>query len=119
MRRRSLVALAITALLMVSSTATADPTSWPQLLQIIAWLQQMDSTLKNINGVVEDIRHKLATVYPDRSVRRIETFFQPVDSIKQELEKLACNWRFTPRVERLRLSLFGKGSFCRSDWNLL
>jgi len=42
-----------------------------------------------------------------------------VDSIKREVETLACTWRFTPRVNRLRLALFGGGSFCRSDWNLV
>jgi len=119
MRRRSLVALAIAAVLMGTSTASADPGSWAQLVQIIAWLRQIDSTLENINGVAEDIRHKLGVVYPGRALQRIETFFEPVDSIKEEIDKLACNWRFTPRVERLRLGLFGGGSFCRSDWNLL
>ena len=119
MRRRVLVATAITAMLMGSSTASADPGSWAQLVQIIAWLQQIDSTLNNINGVVEDIRHKLGVVYPGRALQRIQTVFEPVESVKQELEKLACDWRFTPRVEKLRLGLFGNGSFCRSDWNLL
>ena len=33
--------------------------------------------------------------------------------------QMACTWRFTPRVNRLRLALFGGGSFCRSDWNLV
>jgi len=52
-------------------------------------------------------------------LRKIETVFEPVDSIKREVEKLACTWKFTPRVDRLRLALFGGGSFCRSDWNLV
>jgi len=119
MARRWLAALVVAFVLFGSSGASANPTNWPQLIQIIAWLQQIDSTLKNINGVVEDIRHKLGVVYPGRALQRIETLFEPVDSVKQELEKLACNWRFTPRVEKLRLGLFGSGSFCRSDWNLL
>ena len=119
MARRWLAALVVLVLLFGSSGASADPTNWGQLTQIVLWLQRIDDTLKNINGVVEDIRHKLGVVYPARALQQIETFFEPVDSIKQELEKLACNWRFTPRVEKLRLGLFGDGAFCRSDWNLL
>src|SRR5262249_96385 len=44
---------------------------------------------------------------------------EPVRSIKDEVDQLACGWKFTPRVERLRLALFAGRSFCRSDWNLL
>src|SRR5687768_5032341 len=117
--RRHTAALVVALLLLGSSRVRADPGSWGELAQIIIWLKQIDSTLNHINGVVEDIRGHFAKVYPDAAVRRILTFFEPVDSIKEELEKLACNWRFTPRVERLRFALFDKGSFCRNDWNLL
>ena len=119
MARRWIAAVVVALLLFGSSGASADPGNWGQLIQIIAWLQQIDSTLKNINGVTEDIRHKLGVVYPGRALQKIETLFEPVDSVEQELKKLACSWRFTPRVEKLRLGLFGGGSFCRSDWNLL
>jgi hypothetical protein len=119
MARRCIAVLIVALLLFGSSGASADPGNWSQLIQIIAWLQQIDSTLKNINGVTEDIRHKLGVVYPGRALQKIETLFEPVDSVEQELKKLACSWRFTPRVEKLRLGLFGGGSFCRSDWNLL
>ena len=119
MRRRSLAVVVIGVLLFGSSGASADPTNWPQLAQIIAWLEQIDRTLRDINRITEDIKGKLNLVYPLGSLRKIETFFDPVDSIKDEVEKLSCNWRFTPRVERLRFALFDKGSFCRSDWNLL
>jgi hypothetical protein len=119
MKRRVLAALVVGAMLFGSSTASADPTNWGQLGQIVLWLQRIDGTLRDINALVEDVKNKMQAVYPDAAVRQIRTFFEPVDSIKDELEKLACNWRFTPRVEKLRLALFGEGSFCRSDWNLL
>ncbi len=119
MPRRWVAGLVVAVLLLGSSGASADPTNWAQLVQIIAWLQKIDSTMQSINGLVADIRNKFAMVYPDGSLRRIETLFEPVDSIKDEVEKLACNWRFTPRVEKLRLSLFGNRSFCQSDWTLL
>ena len=116
MRRRWIVATVLAVLLLGSSGTSADPTNWGQLAQIILWLQQIDQTLKDLNVAVDDIRGNLAQVYPEAGLRQIETLFEPVDSIKEEVEKLACNWRFTPRVEKLRLALFGGGSFCRSDW---
>ena len=119
MRRRWIAGLVVAVLLLGSSGTSADPTNWGQLGQIILWLQQIDQTLKDLNVAVDDIRGNLAQVYPEAGLRQIETLFEPVDSIKEEVEKLACNWRFTPRVEKLRLALFGGGSFCRSDWNLV
>src|SRR5260370_22609264 len=119
MKRRWLAGLFVAVLLLVSSGASADPTNWGHLTQIILWLQQIDQTLREINGVADDVKTKLLVVYPDTALRKIETFFEPVDSIKREVEKLACTWRFTPRVSKLRLALFGGGSFCRSDWNLV
>jgi hypothetical protein len=119
MRRRWLAGLVLAVLLLGSLATSADPTNWGQLAQIILWLQQIDRTLRDLNVVVDDIRGNLAQVYPEAGLRQIETLFEPVDSIKEEVEKLACNWRFTPRVEKLRLALFGGGSFCRSDWNLV
>ena len=119
MRHRSLAVVVIGLLLLGSSGASADPTNWPQLAVIIQWLQRIDGTLRGINNITEDIKGKLNNVYPLGSLRRIETYFEPVESIKDEVAQLACDWKFTPRVERLRLALFAGGSFCRSDWNLL
>jgi hypothetical protein len=119
MRRRALAVVVIGLLLVGSSGASADPTNWPQLAQIILWLEQIDRTLRDINRITDDIKGKLNNVYPLGSLRKIQTYFEPVGSIKDEVEKLACNWRFTPRVERLRLALFAGGSFCKSDWNQL
>ncbi len=119
MRRRWLAGLVVAVLLLESSGASADPSNWAHLAQIILWLQQIDQTLRDINGVVDDIRQRLFNVYPEAAVRKIETVFEPVDSIRKEVEKLACSWRFTPRVNKLRFALFGGGSFCRSDWNLV
>jgi hypothetical protein len=119
MKRRSLAVLAILVLLLGPSSSSADPANWAQLGQILAWLEQINQTLARINGLVEGIRTKLADVYPRDVLRQIEIVMEPVDSIKTEVEKLACHWRFTPRVEQLRLALFQGGSFCRRDWNAL
>src|SRR5947207_1630511 len=113
MKHRCLAVVVTTLLLLSSTGASADPTNWPQLALIIQWLQQIDSTLRGVNRITDDIKGKLGSVYPLGSLRRIETYFEPVDSIKDEVEKLACGWKFTPRVERLRRALFAGGSFCR------
>jgi hypothetical protein len=119
MKRRWLAGLVVAVFLFGSSGASADPSNWAQLGQIILWLQRIDATLRDINEVVDGVREKLFIVYPAGALRHIETFFEPVDSIKAEVEKLACAWRFTPRVDRLRLALYGGGSFCRADWNVV
>jgi hypothetical protein len=109
----------ILVLLLGPSSSSADPANWGHLAQIIAWLEQIDQTLAEVNDVVSDIKTKIAEAYPHDVLREIEIVLEPVDSIKAEVEKLACNWRFTPRVEQLRLALFQGGSFCRKDWNAL
>jgi hypothetical protein len=119
MKRKWVASLGIVAFLVSSSGASADPANWGQLGQIVLWLERIDSTLRDINSLVDDIKTRLADVYPDGALRRIETVFEPVDSIKDEVEKLACSWRFSPRVDRLRGALFGGGSFCRSDWDVV
>jgi hypothetical protein len=119
MKRRYLAVPAILVLFLRPSTSSADPASWGQLGQIIAWLQQIDRTLAQIESRVYAMRTKFADVYPRDVLRRIDIAFEPVDSIKAEVEKLACNWRFTPRVDQLRLALFRGGSFCRRDWDAL
>jgi hypothetical protein len=119
MRKRWLVGLVVSLFLLGASGASADPTNWAQLAQIILTLQRIDATLSDINDLISRTKEKIYMVYPEGALRRIQTVFEPVDSIKQEVEKLACSWKFTPRVNRLRVALFGGGSFCRSDWNLV
>jgi len=119
MKRRYLAALAILLLLVGPSTSFADAGSWAHLAAIVAWLQQIDATLRQVNDDVAGIKTVIDDMYPQDVLRQIEIVLEPVNSIKQELEKLACNWRFTPRVERLRLALFQGGIFCRREWNSL
>jgi hypothetical protein len=119
MRRRWLAGLVVAVFLFGSTGASADPSNWAQLAQIILTLQRIDAVLSDVNDLISRTKEKLFLVYPEAAVRRIETVFEPVDSVKREVEKLACDWRFTPRVNRLRVALFGGGSFCRSDWNLV
>jgi hypothetical protein len=119
MRKRWLAGLVVTLFLLGASGASADPASWAPLVQILATLQRIDQVLADINDLADGVKQKFALVYPENALRKIATVFEPVDSIKREVEKLACPWRFTPRVNKLRVALFGGGSFCRSDWNLV
>jgi hypothetical protein len=112
MARRWLAGLAVALLLLGSSGVSADPSNWAQLGQIILWLQQIDQTLKDLNVVVDDIRGNLAQVYPEAGLRHIETLFEPVDSIKEEVEKLAFRVLIGPlkfaqrtKADRARLAL--------------
>ena len=119
MKNRWLAGFVVAVFLLGSPGASADPTNWGQLGQIILWLHRIEQTLAEINDHVTRTWEKLSNMYPEAALRRIQTVFEPVDSIKREVEKLACPWRFTPRVGRLRFALFGGGSFCRADWNLV
>jgi len=119
MKRRYLAALAILVLLCGPSVSSADPGSWAHLAAIVAWLQQIDATLRQVNDDVAGIKTVIDDMYPQDVLRQIEIVLEPVNSITQELQKLACNWRFTPRVEQLRLALFQGGTFCRREWNSL
>ena len=119
MRRGWVAAAALATVLLVAPRAGADPGSWAELAKIIFWLERVDSALRGINDIVDDMKERYFLVYPQQVIRHIETLFEPVDSIKEEIERLACNWRFTPRVELLHRALFQGGSFCRSEWQLL
>jgi hypothetical protein len=57
-----------------------------------------------------DIRGNLAQVYPEAGLRHIEALFEPVDSIKEEVEKLAFRvligpLKFAPRTKADRARL--------------
>jgi hypothetical protein len=119
MKRRTLAAGLVLTLLLSSGVSSADPSNWGHLGRILLWLQAIDSTLQRVNGIADEIKMRLADVYPNAALRQILIVFEPVDSVKKEVEKLACGWRFTPRVEQLRHALFEGGAFCRRDWNAL
>jgi hypothetical protein len=119
MTKRGLAGILAIALLFGSSSASADPSNWAHLGQILLWLERIDATLRDINELVDGVKEKLFVVYPEGALREIRAVFEPVDSIQTELGKLSCAWRFTPRVDRLRLALYAGGSFCRSDWNVV
>lgn len=119
MRIRCCAVFVAALLLLGAQGVAADPTNWGQLTQILVTLQRMNQTLSEINSLVDGVKQKLSIVYPDGALRTIATVFEPVDSIQREVRKLSCSWKFTPRVDRLRLALFGGRTFCRSDWNLV
>jgi hypothetical protein len=119
MKRRLVAATLVLALLMGAGISSADPSNWGQLGRILLWLEHINSTLNRVNMLADDIKDRLSQAYPNAVVGQIDIFFEPVDSVLAEVEKLACDWRFTPRVEKLRTALFAGGSFCRKDWNAI
>ena len=72
MRRRWLAGLVVAVLLLGSSGASADPSNWAQLGQIILWLQRIDQTLRDINDIVDTVKEKLSIVYPNGALRQID-----------------------------------------------
>ena len=76
MRRRWIAALVVASLLVVSPGASADPSNWGQLAQIILWLERIDQTLRDVNDTVDGIKQTVATVYPDGALRTIQTLFE-------------------------------------------
>jgi len=84
--------------------ASADPTILRQLAVIIQWLQRIDGTLRDqqhYRGHQGESSQRLSPglAAQDRDVLRARRSF------KDEVARLACDWKFTPRVERLRLAL--------------
>ncbi len=72
MKRRFLVVVVAFVLLLRPEVSSADPGSWASLGQILAWLDQMDQTLQEIDSRVESIRTKLADVYPRDVLQAIQ-----------------------------------------------
>src|SRR5262249_47055612 len=93
-----------------------DPVKLALLAKIIAALEEANRFLARVNGSVREFRDLQALMFPDRVLDAIQTFFRPVSSILQEIDQLACGWRFAPRVELVRLGLLKRGALCRREY---
>ncbi len=113
-RRRTLVVASTTLVVLAGAPVFADTTV--ELLRVLAVLERIHGTIRNIRGVTEDIRTKLTRVWPDRALKPILTYLEPVQSIQREVAQLSCGWRFSPRMERIRLGVYGGVGFCKREW---
>jgi hypothetical protein len=82
MRHLGLGVFVVGLMLFGCAAASSDPANWPQVALIIQWLEHIDRTLRDVNLIKEDIRGRLNSVYPLDVLRKIEPYFEPVDSIR-------------------------------------
>ena len=113
--KRSRVVMGATVMVLVGGAPLWANTTL-ELLELLASLERMHTTVKNIRGVTEDIRTKLQRVWPERALRPILTYLQPVRSIRDEIQQLSCSWQFSVRMERIRTGVFAGQGFCKREW---
>lgn len=116
--KRRILALTVTILLLSSSgwAFFVDPYTTSILLGIARWLNGIAVTVHNIAGTAEDIRTHLHRIWPDNVIRPIQTYIEPVLSVKRDLERMSCAWRISPRLQLLHRGLFNGGKFCKPEF---
>jgi len=114
MRRKGIITAAVVVVLLVGSPVFANSTV--ELLKILGTLERIHDVIRNVRGVTEDIRTKLSRVWPDRALRPILPCLEPGQAIRDEIQQLSCSWRFSVRMERIRLGLFEGQRFCKREW---
>jgi hypothetical protein len=116
----------VTATLLVAAllAAPAQAQFLPDPVQ-----KKMLEEVKVILKAIEELRLRLQDRLQVRHYNRIRGYafpvplwnpivqrIAPVVSIRRELQRLGCNWRFTPRTADLRRMLDEKLSFCRDSY---
>ena len=112
---KRLVTTVVLMSVVVCLPAFGDTTA--ELARLLAEVQRYYRVVRNIRGVTEDIRTRVRDVWPDRALWPLRQYLEPVTSIRDEVNKLSCGWRFSVRTERLRVGLFQGGAFCRREWH--
>jgi hypothetical protein len=119
--KRVIVAALVAALLLgsLAPPASAGPGEDAVLVQIIAVLRLIHSTLDSIRETVATTRDTLHLTYPLDALKRIGYFFEEVRSIKDEVSALSCGWRFSVRTQRLWKGLFDGARLCKPEFQNL
>src|SRR5215217_4712918 len=118
-KRLLCVALVFLLLVPAASAAVPDPFELALLAEIHKALLDAYALLRQINGYVEDFRDLQQLMYPREVLDQLKMLFRNVDSILDEIERMSCDWRFSPRVDGLRLGLLRKGPLCRDQYRNL
>lgn len=92
-----------------------EPIKIAILIQIADRLQTVYKTLAAVNDKVKSTRNRLEMMFPNETMAPILTVFGQVQSIKDEITKLSCAWRFSPRTESMRLGMLKLGPLCRDQ----
>ena len=121
MKRWAKVVLAMAVAVLAAGPARAqipipNPVELALLADIVRALREAHEFLGRINRTAEEARRLMREMFPTEALQQIRTLFRSVRSIQKEIEQLACSWRFSPRVEGLRLGLLRKGPLCRDQY---
>lgn len=120
MRKRLLcVLLVLVAMVTPAAAQIPDPVEIALLAEIYRALVEVYRILDQINGFVQDFRDLQQTMFPREALDELKMLFRSVNSVTEEIEKMSCAWRFSPRVDGLRLGLLRKGPLCRSEYQRL
>lgn len=119
MRRRLLAIVLVLAL--VSTPALADlfpfdPIKVILLTRIATTAARIYSAVTNMVTVAQEMKERQQVMFPDRVLDRIESYFQDVRSIEEEIARLACEWRFSPRTLQLRDGLLRRATLCKEAY---
>ncbi len=80
-------------------------------------LEAILQALKTINGFAGKVQDRIGMAYPAGVDQAIRTWLEPMFSIQDEMRKLSCDWRWSPRTLRMR-RVFEGGFFCKPDMRL-
>lgn len=121
MKQRLAVPLLLTVLILgsLAPPVSAGPGESAVLVQIIAVLRTMQTTLGHIREAMESTRASLNRAYPFRTLNPILHVFDEVRSIRDEVEAISCNWRFSLRTQRLWEGLFRGTRLCKPEFQQL
>lgn len=117
-------ALTLLVALTLTGTAMAIPIPIPggehgQLAIMLSTLYRIERVIGHMRAIATDIKTKLDDVYPDKVIRHIPIYFEPVKSLQAEIGELSTLWEFSPRVNRLKRALYDGEDFCRDDYRAL
>jgi hypothetical protein len=119
MKKATLAAALTVALAVLPSSAFAvvpDPVEIAFLSEIARAVAEVYKVMRDANKQIRDFRNLQAQMFPRDTLASIQTLFRSVRSLQDELEQVGCKWKFSPRVERIRLGLLRRGPLCRPEY---
>ena len=118
-KRRLLAGLLVLTLVATPAAAglfPVDPIKIVLLARIAATAAKIYSAATAMVSVARDMKDRQQAMFPDAVLGRIESYFQDVRSVEDEIAELACSWRFSPRTLELREGLLRRASLCKEAY---
>jgi hypothetical protein len=122
--KRGIVLGACVAVLVGSPAWTAafpigipfDPFKYQLLGKIAKSAVDIYRSVESILAHAQELKERAETMFPDETLAEIGSVFQQVRSLQEEVEQLACNWRFSEPFRELRQGLLRPGLLCKSAY---